>query len=93
MTLRTPYTPAELETINRLRLAGTPWRAIARAVGRQDGKRVLEAAKYHALPCMSYKPPPPEPQITERERAGALPLPAGHPLAVAVLRGALRMAS
>ena len=89
---RTPYTPAELETINALRLAGTPWLAIARAVGRQDGKRVLEAAKYHALPCMSYKPPPPEPQITERERAGALPLPAGHPLAVAVLRGALRMA-
>jgi hypothetical protein len=78
------YTDEQDAEINRRRLAGETWAAIAEALGRsrRSGECIRERARAASLPCVTTERPPPPPprEINPRELAGADPLPPGHPI-------------
>lgn len=88
MTWHTKYTPSEDAEINRLRLSGLDWAAIAVRMGRTKEQRscVRQRAITARLPCVQKGTASAAVRIrSPRDDAGPDPLPPMHPLAWAVL--------
>ena len=90
------YTPEAMAAVVQYRLAGMSWEkiAVARGCPPAAGTAFRDYAFRHGLVVSGKRNGPAaqvERTLTEREQWGREPLPAFHPLSMAVLRDAVRI--